>query len=121
MLKKKYKARNPVENNILKYFAMKKNQEILDYDELLEKGLIDDRPLSVDEPVNPHSLRNMNKMKKMKNRHNTSTVTSKIFRKKKEKKNNLHVNLLKIHMGNQKKNSLIRTMQLMQNYREQTL
>ena len=100
--KKKYKTRNPIEKAILKYFACKGIVDTLDYDELIEQGLIFDK---VPEPVNPHSLRESTKRKKHKYQKYTEPVSVRTQTKKRERKNATNptnMNLLKIHMENRR-------------------
>ena len=100
--KKKYKTRNPIEKTILKYFEGKGAADVLDYDELLEKALIFDK---VPEPVNPHSLRDSTKHKKLKYHKFVEPFPSRPQPKKRLGKNipnATNVNLLKIHMDNRK-------------------
>lgn len=103
--KKKYKKRDPIENNILKYFDAQANLEVLDYDDLQEKGLIFDKSESPErEPRNTHDLR-IRPIKKVKADKRDEFYHKRPYHKRKENKNTVkenEINLLKIHIENRK-------------------
>lgn len=102
--KNKYKEKTPLENTIITYFETEPNHEVLDYDDLLEKGLIFDKISTPTEVKNPHDLRHRPTKTAKNQKHNEKPHKKYYIKKKDLSKNNKaeEINLLKIHIENRK-------------------
>lgn len=102
--KNKYKESNPEENHIMSYFEAEPSHEVLDYDDLLEKGLIFDKISTPTEVKNPHDLRHRPTKTAKNQKHNEKPHKKYYIKKKDLNKNNKadEINLLKIHIENRR-------------------